>query len=132
MSPAIRCSALGVLSVSVMGSEAVCPTVQAQTNAPCPPRYLFSCPVPKSDPMPKAITQPKTLTNPATGFELQSRFTDNAARYHWMNGRELLTVPVIHSEQGGVYGWVERKVLVPEVVRFKKVSVSGPLVAAIK
>jgi hypothetical protein len=38
----------------------------------------------------------------------------------------------IKAERGGAYGWIERQVLEPEVVRFKKVSITGPLVAAIK
>lgn len=103
----------------------------SQTIAPCPPRQMFSCPVPRCDSSPRRIKSALTNTL-VTAVELERKAgNENAERYHWMNGRDALTVPV-RTEQGGAYGWIQRQVLEPEVVHFKNVSMTGPLVAAIK
>jgi hypothetical protein len=105
------------------------PMAHSQTNTPCPPRHLFSCPVPYIDPAPKV--KPAFTNTPAITAEVERKAgTEDAERYHWMNGRFLLQVPV-HSEQGGALGWIERK-MEPEVVQFRKVTMTGSLVTAIK
>ena len=108
------------------------PESQAQTNTPFLPRKLFSCPVPRLVERPKQGPPRTETAAPILNAELQSQSqNDGADLYHWMNGQDLLDCPA-RSEHGGAFGWVERNVFEPETIQFKRVSISGSLVTAIK
>ena len=123
-------SSVWVFLISVALSAEV--AAKAQTDNLAVARRLFSCPIPRFDALAKTRPQAAPVAVALTEFEVQhTRRADDAERYHWMNGRDLLSVP-LRSEQGGAYGWIERKMFEPEVVRSKNVSMTGSLVTAIK
>jgi hypothetical protein len=125
----VRSSVWVLLIVAALSVEM---TAKAQTDNLAVARRLFSCPIPRFDAQPKTSLQVAPVAVALDEFEVQhTSRADDAERYHWMNGRDLLSVP-LRSEQGGAYGWIERKMFEPNVVRFKNVSMTGSLVTAVK
>jgi hypothetical protein len=115
-----------------IGAYAEDASTPAQTNSPCLPRKLFSCPIPTFEKAPKekaASTRPVDAT---ADVEVQSpNSQDQAERYHWINGHDLLSCP-IRTEEGGAYGWVKKNLFAPETIQLKRASMSGSLVPTFK
>ncbi|MEW6160830.1 MAG: hypothetical protein AB1813_25660 [Verrucomicrobiota bacterium] len=113
----------------------------AQTNAPVAPLHLFSTqPVPLRTLWESEKASRLSIAPEEAGQNLTVSFSSTSRgmtaenpfdRYRWMNGREALWINE-SVERGGAYGWFERTVLEPEIIRFKGISMTGSLVTAIK
>lgn len=115
----------------------------ALASEPIPELKLFQVSAPSlrthSAPRPAQTASVDPLAGDLSVSTASSRETpieSSIQHFEAMNGESFLKAPVFHAEPGGAYGFLKTKVFdpitTPEVIKLRKVQLTGGVVGAIK